>query len=251
MKTKLIAFALALAAILPTAKAFTQGEFITYYWNWVFDEGDEGNPYWTMGRRDLPPLGSGISGFPMMSGADNVTYLYQFGTGLTVNNTTKVVSGFSGAYADLSGKPTIPAAQVQSDWNAVSGLGVILNKPTIPSVTRTFSGNLTPTLNSAAVIDASKDAIVSYSVDISVTSILLAGTSGTVFLEYADNSGMSTNLVTVGQSTLSTGGVLNVTNVGTATLSGVIPAGKYRRIRTANNTGTPVFTARSSQETKL
>ncbi len=27
----------------------------------------------------------------------------------------------------------IPAAQVQSDWNAVSGLGVILNKPTIPS----------------------------------------------------------------------------------------------------------------------
>ena len=30
-------------------------------------------------------------------------------------------------------KPTIPAAQVQSDWNAVSGLGVILNKPTIPA----------------------------------------------------------------------------------------------------------------------
>jgi hypothetical protein len=28
---------------------------------------------------------------------------------------------------------TVPAAQVQSDWNAVSGLGVILNKPTIPT----------------------------------------------------------------------------------------------------------------------
>ena len=41
----------------------------------------------------------------------------------------------SGAYADLSGKPTIPASQVQSDWNASTGLGVILNKPTIPSVT--------------------------------------------------------------------------------------------------------------------
>lgn len=26
--------------------------------------------------------------------------------------------------------PTIPAAQVQSDWNAVSGMGVVLNKPT-------------------------------------------------------------------------------------------------------------------------
>lgn len=35
----------------------------------------------------------------------------------------------SGSYNDLSDKPTIPAAQVQSDWNATSGMGVILNKP--------------------------------------------------------------------------------------------------------------------------
>jgi len=50
----------------------------------------------------------------------------------------------SGSYADLSNKPTIPAAQVQSDWNAFTGLGVILNKPTIPSTTAqiTESGNL-------------------------------------------------------------------------------------------------------------
>ena len=33
----------------------------------------------------------------------------------------------------IKNKPTIPAAQVQSDWNATSGLGEILNKPTIPS----------------------------------------------------------------------------------------------------------------------
>lgn len=31
--------------------------------------------------------------------------------------------------------PSIPSAQVQSDWIAVSGLGVILNKPTIPTNT--------------------------------------------------------------------------------------------------------------------
>lgn len=36
----------------------------------------------------------------------------------------------SGSYADLSNKPTIPAAQVNSDWNASSGLAEILNKPT-------------------------------------------------------------------------------------------------------------------------
>jgi len=39
----------------------------------------------------------------------------------------------SGAYTDLTGKPTIPAAQVNSDWNAASGLAQILNKPTIPA----------------------------------------------------------------------------------------------------------------------
>lgn len=35
----------------------------------------------------------------------------------------------SGSYNDLSNKPNIPAAQVNSDWNAVSGVAQILNKP--------------------------------------------------------------------------------------------------------------------------
>ena len=40
----------------------------------------------------------------------------------------------SGSYNDLLNKPTIPAAQVNSDWNADSGVAQILNKPTIPDV---------------------------------------------------------------------------------------------------------------------
>ena len=45
----------------------------------------------------------------------------------------------SGSYADLSNKPTIPAAQVNSDWNASSGLPQILNKPTLATVATTGS----------------------------------------------------------------------------------------------------------------
>jgi hypothetical protein len=41
----------------------------------------------------------------------------------------------TGDYNDLSNLPTIPAAQVNADWNATSGVAEILNKPTIPSVT--------------------------------------------------------------------------------------------------------------------
>lgn len=40
----------------------------------------------------------------------------------------------SGDYTDLINKPTIPAAQVNADWNASSGVAEILNKPTIPTV---------------------------------------------------------------------------------------------------------------------
>ena len=36
----------------------------------------------------------------------------------------------SGDYDDLDNKPTIPAAQVNSDWDAASGVAEILNKPT-------------------------------------------------------------------------------------------------------------------------
>ncbi len=60
-------------------------------------------------------------------------------------------SDFSGSYNDLTDQPTIPAAQVQSDWNATSGMGAILNKPTIPdpvSVSNTLaSGTLIATIN--------------------------------------------------------------------------------------------------------
>lgn len=48
-----------------------------------------------------------------------------------VNSDWNATSGV----AEILNKPTIPAAQVNSDWNATSGVAEILNKPTIPSVT--------------------------------------------------------------------------------------------------------------------
>ena len=45
----------------------------------------------------------------------------------------KTTSDLNISYNDLDDKPTIPAAQVNSDWNADSGVAQILNKPTIPA----------------------------------------------------------------------------------------------------------------------
>lgn len=45
----------------------------------------------------------------------------------------KTTSDLNISYNDLDDKPTIPAAQVNSDWNAESGVAEILNKPAIPT----------------------------------------------------------------------------------------------------------------------
>lgn len=72
----------------------------------------------------------------------------------------------TGSYTDLSNKPTIPAAQVNSDWNATSGKAQILNKPTLATVATSGSYNdlsnkptiptVTPPDNSTIVTASSK-----------------------------------------------------------------------------------------------
>lgn len=54
------------------------------------------------------------------------------------NKPTLATVATSGSYNDLTNKPTIPAAQVNSDWNAVSGVAEILNKPSMTTETLTF-----------------------------------------------------------------------------------------------------------------
>ena len=61
-------------------------------------------------------------------------------TGSTVEWTTP----FDGDYGSLTNLPTIPAAQVRADWNAVGTVAEILNKPivpAVPSVTVTAAGS--------------------------------------------------------------------------------------------------------------
>ena len=71
------------------------------------------------------------TGKPLQSNGSSGTngqVLTSTGTGIQWTTPTY----FSGAYADLTGLPTIPAAQVNSDWNASTGVARILNKPVIP-----------------------------------------------------------------------------------------------------------------------
>jgi hypothetical protein len=163
------------------------------------------------------------------------------------NGTTNPNSYITQSGARTSVSLTTTGTTGAATYNSTTG---VLNVPNYSAPVRTFT-NPARTLNTAFQISSTQDAQVSYSVDITVAAVLIAGTSGRVYLEYANEIGFTTGVTVVGSSGQSTGGVLSITNLGTANLSGIIPAGKYVRLRTVNVTGTPTFTFQSSQEVLL
>lgn len=74
-----------------------------------------------------------ITGITMNGASKGTSGVVNLGTVITSETQPdwNVTNTSSAAY--IKNKPTIPAAQVQSDWNATSGLAQILNKPTIPT----------------------------------------------------------------------------------------------------------------------
>lgn len=154
---------------------------------------------------------------------------------------------FSGSYNDLLHKPTMPDAQIQSDW-AQTNAGLadfIKNKPV-----RTFS-KPSRSLNSAFQMSNSSDVFVLYTVPVTTVAALLVGSRARIILQYADNSGMSTNLVNVHASEFGIGSGLAVTGYGTITLCAVIPKNKYVRLVSSNVLGTPTFGTVDAFEVEL
>lgn len=115
--------------------------------------------------------------------------------------------------------------------------------------------SVTRSLNSCFQISSSRDSLVAYSVDIAATLSLTSGQTGTVFLEFYNDSGCTTGTQEVSRfvngntGSLTVG--LNLTQNATGTLSGYVPAGKYVKLRTANTSGAPTFNYRSGQEVLL
>lgn len=135
------------------------------------------------------------------------------------------------------------AAAVQSDWASVNNASpaYIANKP--PARSQLAS---TRAFNTPYQISTTQDSSAGYSVTIACTLSLTTGQSGSVILEYADDNLITTNVMTAGIVTNGNTGSLtiglNLVQTLTLRLVGFIPAGKWARLRTVNNTGTPSFT---------
>lgn len=164
--------------------------------------------------------------------------------------TTRGYSGFSASdilwfAPNQNNKLSFAAVATSGDY------ADLINKP----ISALSFSAASRSLNSAFQVSSTRGSLVNYSIDISTSVSLSGGEVGTAYLEYADDSGFTTNVVEVGRfvngntGTLVIGLTLNQTN--TASVGGIVPAGKYVRIRTQNNTGTPTFTYRSGQEVLL
>lgn len=157
----------------------------------------------------------------------------------------------------LDSKPTYGPATT-----ATSGLMTAVDKVRVDTLWAASStpqslsfANPSRTLNSAFQISSTRASFASYSVDVAATATLAGGQTGTVFLEYANDSGFTSGVTEVARfvngNSVSLAIAITVNQNVTGTLTGMIPAGKYVRVRTANTVGNPTFTYRSGQEVLL
>lgn len=118
-------------------------------------------------RTSAIPTSTTVAGWGFITGINSSDVTTALGY-TPVNPSSLATVATSGSYNDLSNKPTIPAAQVNSDWNAVSGVAEILNKPTIPTATSQLT-------NDSGFIDSSD--LTDVIVPISYTSGTSSGTN--------------------------------------------------------------------------
>lgn len=197
----------------------------------------------------------------LLSNGDSLTYdeINKYNKKISISSTDSLI-GVDGAnrirtVIPVTKLPVSDATQTalngkQNTLTAGTNISIVGNTITANPGTYTYQTATFLNSTTATQISSTKEAYVQYSYDATVTISLLAGQSVTAILEYADNSGMSTNLVTLDAAVTSNSGVLNLTQTNTLKVSGFVPPAKYRRVRfvTAGTGVSAPTSIKSSQE---
>lgn len=168
------------------------------------------------------------------------------GTG-TVTSVT-AGAGLSGGTITSSGTISMPNTGTAGTYSAVT----TDSQGRVTSGSNRSQSSATRSLNSVFQVSATRDAMVFYSVQMTVTASIASGQDADLFLDIASDSGFTLNVQTISVSPCSQVYTLAVALQGVQkcplNVSGFIPAAYYARLRTANNTGAPAFLYRAGQE---
>lgn len=164
----------------------------------------------------------------------------------------------SGSYNDLTSKPLIPSAPVQADWaeSNSAALDYVKNKPVARSVSAVTHTLTSGTGATGFQISSSRDAMADYSVTVVTSATIGGNSSGTVVLEEAaTNSATAGDWVEVARCTngqsISLAVILQSVQTFACPMTAMVPAGYYTKIRSINNSGTPTYSYNSGQETLM
>lgn len=171
----------------------------------------------------------------------------------------------NGTIGSSGGAAVTPASNTAADIRAAintatigyaAGQGYTISASDVVStyqspITRTFT-NPTRSLNTAFQISSIQDTQVSYTVSIAATLSLVTGQTGTVTVQYADDSAFTTNVTTVGTFTNGNTGTLAIglglTQTVVEPIAGIIPAAKWVKL---TSSGTATVSLTNSQEILL
>lgn len=223
----------------------------SYDWSWNLND-VFGAPYGY--NLTVPSTGVHLLG---EDSSNKLPVFYDLGAGLAPDGTSIVVTGLTmdaidGLTSALSGKASLSHTHSTGD---ITGLQTFVDNRISSSTGAMSFPSTTRSLNSAFQVSTTSAAFVSYTVDVATTLSLTSGQTGTVTLQYADDSSFTANVKTIQSSVNGNTGTLAIglglTQTSTASLTGIIPTAKYVKIVTANTAGTPTFTYRSQQEVLL
>lgn len=141
-----------------------------------------------------------------------------------------------------------------------STTGAITNTVALP--TRSFNNAPSPTIQTVAAagngdqLSSTRDASVSYSATLVSTATIAGNASGYLVLEICPtNSSTAGNWIEIGRvpngQAVSLAITLQSVSTGGGCVTGIVPAGYYRRLRSITTSGSPTFTFNSGQEVLL
>ena len=193
------------------------------------------------GALTLTTTGSGSASYNNTSGVLNIPV----GGSGTVTSVA-AGTGLSGGTITTTGTISLPNTGTAGNYSGVTtdAQGRVTAGTNASYATPTFASS-----TSATQLSTTREAWVQYAYLGTANISLLAGQAINVFLEYADNAGMTTNLVLVDYDNIGNSGVLGLTTSNGLKVNGFIPAGKYRRVR-FTSTGSPTLpsTIQAGQE---